>query len=249
MATNVLLQTDFGQLTVRHSVIEMLAKNLKDNLDKDTSKSSNKESLALIQKGNKVPYGPANQLLLCILRSLRLVDDLDVDETFQSSHQVDENTIQGPTTGATTSEEANENQENEISQNKTEGADKKEKTPKYGKKEKPQREEKSKGEVCRFYANGKCKYNVECRFQHPKICPKFRQNGDCEVKGCGGECKFFHPNVCRNSLKDKTCSYTECKFFHLKGTVTVVRETNRKSNNPARKEEQRGSNSNTASKN
>ena len=55
MTNNVLLPADFNQHNVRNGVIEMLASNLKDNLDKDTSKSSLKESLALIQKGNKVP--------------------------------------------------------------------------------------------------------------------------------------------------------------------------------------------------
>ena len=97
MASNVLLQADFNQRNVRNGVIEMLASNLKDDSDKDTAKSSLKESLALIQKGNKVPYGPANHLLICILRSLRLVDDLDVDETFQGISQDKDNTIDGPT--------------------------------------------------------------------------------------------------------------------------------------------------------
>ena len=221
MDKNVLLHVDFNQLAFRNSVIEMLKGNLRD--ESDTSKPSLKESLALIQKGNKVPYGSANQLLLCILRSLRLVDDFDVDETFQDSEQVEDNTIQGPTSGASTSEEANETSENLIVQNEAEKE--KEKTPKYGKKVNPKREENPKGDVCRFYANGRCKYNVECRFQHPKICPKFRQNGDCEVKGCGGDCEFFHPNVCRNSLKDKTCPYTVCRFFHLKGTKTTEKKT------------------------
>ena len=211
-----MLHADFNQLAFRNSVIEMLAGNLKD--ESDTSKSSLKESLALIQKGNKLPYGPANQLLLCILRSLRLVDDFDVDETFQGSHQVEDNTIQGPTTGASTSEEANETPENQTVPIKT---------PKYGKKDSPSdpnsNPSTSKTATCRFYMNGKCKFKSDCRFAHPKICPKFRQDGDCEVKGCGGNCDFLHPNVCHNSLKDKTCPYAECRFFHLKGTKLVER--------------------------
>ena len=238
MTNNVLLQADFNQLTVRNGVIEMLASNLKDKSDKDTSKSSLKESLALIQKGNKVPYGPANQLLICILRSLRLVDDLDVDETFQGSHQDEDNTIHGPTSGATTSEEANENEnpEDQTVQNRT---------PKYGKKENPSdpssKSNKTKTETCRFYMNGKCKFKSDYRFAHPKICPKFRQDGDCEVKGCGGDCIFLHPNVCHNSLKDKTCSCTECRFFHLKGTKTVERSTRLfKSNDPNWRANQNG---------
>ena len=41
--------------------------------------------------------------------------------------------------------------------------------------------------------------------------------------------------VCRNSLKDKTCPYKECRFFHLKGTKTVKRNIGlniSKSNDP-----------------
>ena len=252
MTNKMLLQADFEQSNVRPGVLEMLANNLKDDSDKDVSKSSLKESLAMIQKGNKVPYGPANQLLICILRSLRLVDDLDADETFQDSSQANENRTLGPdesngesseiASGSGRQQTRQDKLDEERSEDKMEGVDEKKKTPKYGRKEKSQKEENPKEEICRFYANGKCKYKTDCRFKHPKICPKFRQHGDCEVKGCNGECDFFHPNVCRNSLKDKTCSYAECKFFHLKGTVTVIRNTT------ARKEEQRGANKNEANK-
>ena len=163
MAGTLLLQADFNQLNVRNGVIEMLASNLKDGSDKETLKASLKESLALIQRGNKVPYGPANQLLICIFRSLRLVDDLDVDETFRDRSQDGDkdDTIHGPTSGATTSEEANENPENQGTQNKV---------PKYGKKENPSdsnsKLNKTKTETCRFYMNGKCKFKTDYRYAH-----------------------------------------------------------------------------------
>ena len=90
MVKKILLQADFEQQNVRPGVLEMLANNLKDDSDKEVSKSSIKESIAHIQKGNKVPYGPANHLLICILRSLSLVEDFDDDEPFQgSSHAND----------------------------------------------------------------------------------------------------------------------------------------------------------------
>ena len=199
MTVNILLQTDFDQINVRKNVIEMLANNLKDESDKDTSKSSLKESLALIQKGNKVPYGPANNLLICILRSLRLVDDLDVDETFQVISQ--DNTIHGPISGATTSDEANSTKANPTNQVS-------------------QPEAPKKKELCRFYARGHCNKNKECRFDHPAICGKFRKHGSTSTnpKGCDGKCKLFHPNACRSSLQHKTCTFQECRFFHLKGT-------------------------------
>ena len=51
--------------------------------------------------------------------------------------------------------------------------------------------------ICKFYANGKCKFNTECRFSHPKICQKLCQHGDSKLdsKGCDGKCDEFHPNV------------------------------------------------------
>ena len=58
------------------------------------------------------------------------------------------------------------------------------------------------------------------------MCKKFRQFGDkiSNVKGCDEKCGFFHPNACRNSLNDKTCTYKECRFFHLSGTKTVYKK-------------------------
>ena len=218
---SVQLSLDFSKETLSKAVLEMLATNLGDEVEGGALKAGLKESLAMIQKGNKVPYGPANQLLLSILRSMCLADDLDGDETFQGSPQVNDNTIHGSTSGASTSEEATEeDSENTFVQVKT---------PKYGKKdgkkdsasEPNSKVNRTKSETCRFYVNGKCKYKSDCRFAHPKICPKFRQDGDCEVRGCGGDCGLLHPNVCHNSLKDKTCPFTECRFFHLKGTKTV----------------------------
>ena len=158
MADNILLQADFNQLTVRNGVIEMLANNLKDESDKDTSKSSLKESLALILKGNKVPYGPANQLLICILRSLRLVDDLDVDETFQGRSQDKDIMIHS----ASTSETAKSDLVDRTKVNPAEQVS--------------QPEAPKKKELCRFYARGHCNRSKECRFDHPAICSKFKQD-------------------------------------------------------------------------
>ena len=258
---SVQLSLDFSKETLSKAVLEMLATNLGDEVEGGALKAGLKESLAMIQKGNKVPYGPANQLLLGILRSMSLTDELDGDETFQGSPQVNDNTIHGSTSGASTSEEATEeDSENTVVQVKT---------PKYGKKdgkkenasEPNSKVNRTKSETCRFYVNGKCKYKSDCRFAHPKICPKFRQDGDCEVRGCGGDCGLLHPNVCHNSLKDKTCPYTECRFFHLKGTKTVERgnrpyqssDPNRGSKqggnqNNGQNNQQRGSN-HTAAKN
>ena len=74
--------------------------------------------------------------------------------------------------------------------------------------------------ICKFYQKGKCRHNENCRFEHPKICYKFRAFGlktDNE-KGCESSCSFFHPNACKDSLKSKNCPREECRFYHLKGT-------------------------------
>ena len=69
--------------------------------------------------------------------------------------------------------------------------------------------------ICKFYQNGRCKFEeAECRFKHPRICRKFNQFGPKIGinKGCGENCTFFHPNACKNSIKDRTCSYLECRL-------------------------------------
>ena len=72
--------------------------------------------------------------------------------------------------------------------------------------------------ICKFFKNGRCnKKDDECRFDHPRICRTFNQFGPKigNNKGCDEDCNFFHPNTCRNSVKDRTRSYKECRFYHL----------------------------------
>ena len=54
------------------------------------------------------------------------------------------------------------------------------------------------------------------------------------------KCADYHPNACRNSLKNKTCSYKECRLYHLSGTKTIYvpkrknsRETSKNNGNGA----------------
>ena len=272
----VQMDIDFEKDTVSKTVLDILRNGLRED---PKSKVSYEECLLVASQGKKLAYGPANYLLVGLLRVLSIANgpigdefqpggrqgDIDLGEDPSMSQTLGDNeVIVGSREGASGSGMLPVGQDapdGGRAENEAEESDKKEKTPKYGKKEtkNPPKEGKNKGEtkgeICRFYANGKCKYNVDCRFQHPKICPKFRQNGDCGVKGCAGGCDFFHPNVCRNSLKDKTCSYSECKFFHLKGTMTVVRESKWRADVPRgetkqrAKNEMKASNSNNASKN
>ena len=95
---------------------------------------------------------------------------------------------------------------------------------------------KNKTEVilCKFYKNGRCNKNKsECKFDHPKICHKFNQFGPKNGinKGCDENCGFFHPNACRNSVKDRTCRYSECRFYHLKDTILISKQTKQYSSN------------------
>ena len=65
--------------------------------------------------------------------------------------------------------------------------------------------------LCKFYQKGKCRHNDNCRFDHPKICYKFRAFGlkTHNEKGCETNCSYFHPNACRDSLKTKTCKVSD----------------------------------------
>ena len=72
MSEQVCLNVDFNQVLVNDDVIEILANNLKENLNRDVQKVSLKESLALVAKGTKLQCGPANDLLICIIRSLSI---------------------------------------------------------------------------------------------------------------------------------------------------------------------------------
>ena len=44
------------------------------------------------------------------------------------------------------------------------------------------------------------------------------------TKGCDNKCGNFHPNTCRDSLKTRTCSSLDCRFFHLNGTKKTAKE-------------------------
>ena len=97
--------------------------------------------------------------------------------------------------------------------------------PKNGPDPKPNSTDARKSNsICKFYVKGKCRHNENCRFEHPKICFKFRSFGIKEhnEKGCDDEnCSFLHPNACRDSLKTKTCTRQDCRFYHLKGTKII----------------------------
>ena len=82
-------------------------------------------------------------------------------------------------------------------------------------------------DVCWFFKNGKCKYGKDCKKEHPKACRVFKQFGlkRHNPKGCDSKCGFMHPNACRESLRSKECTRTDCKFFHIKGTKSLNKQS------------------------
>ena len=197
------VKINFDQTGIRDDIIELLSNNLKEDLDRDSLKITLKESLAIVAKGTPLQKGPANDLLTCILRTLSLVgeeykeEEEDAEESSGSQDLGTDPTMTQVMGGKHPKEQL---------------ADKK----------------KPKGELCRYYARGRCNRPQDCRFDHPSVCKKFRQWGSISnsTKGCDGKCDNFHPNACRSSLKDKTCSWTDCRFFHLKGTKKTTSKSN-----------------------
>ena len=84
--------------------------------------------------------------------------------------------------------------------------------------------------ICYFYKNRKCKFvgkkSGQCKFQHPKKCQKFMENGPKSKKrplGCDPKtCQEFHPKICTNSLKTGECPVKDCQSSHLKGTKKTI---------------------------
>ena len=75
--------------------------------------------------------------------------------------------------------------------------------------------------VCHYFATNDFKIGKHCRKEHPKICNKFKRAGRAKFKkaGCNNDYEFCHPKACYESMKTKMCKRTNCKFFHLTGTI------------------------------
>ena len=237
---------NFDKPTVSRGVIDLLENGLVEDTEQTLSKLTLKECLSVIARGNKLQYASANYLLNGLLKMLSLEDSHIDDEILPAGSQ-EEKDLGRDATLSQSLREGGSHDDTEDS-GEVHAQEVKELSTQNGS------QHNKKKETCRFYTNGNCKFNSDCRFAHPKVCPKFRKHGDCKTKGCGGDCEFLHPNVCRNSLKDRTCSYKECRFFHLKGTKTVERaqnfnnasNSNWRSNNQSKDQVQSGSGSQRA---
>ena len=225
---NLKLSLNFEKQSINQGVLDTLSNGLQEDLERDVTLISLKECLAKLANGYKLPYKAANYLLTSILCTLAPEDGDTSEEmvSLDSPGTQIEDATQGGSNDATLDPPPessgtgnNYAQTNTVANSNTKSA--------------PSSKNK-KVDICRFYARGHCTRKNECRFQHPTVCKKFRQSGSkcSDPKGCDGKCDAFHPNACRSSLLNRTCSYRECRFYHLKGTKTVI--TNQSNNSNAK---------------
>ena len=234
---SVLVDLDFTKETLSKTILDFFRNGLQGNPDQSGSKQTYEECLRTLSQGKKLQYGAANYLLLGIVRSLGIENSPPDDEFLPGERQDDKELGIDPTMSQIMADASSQKKKMDTTQDQDdtihgseEGASgsKLAKSGDEAKNDKSDRTEKQvsrmtmpqKKELCRFYARGHCTRSKECRFDHPTICNKFRKNGSISTNpsGCDGKCKSFHPNTCRSSLQHKTCSFQECRFFHLKGT-------------------------------
>ena len=84
-------------------------------------------------------------------------------------------------------------------------------------------------DTCKFFLKTRCKNGISdknCKYKHLPVCNRLMRNGIKGPFGCqrGKDCEFYHPHMCRESLKFKTCSRDQCKYYHVRGTVKNVPE-------------------------
>ena len=98
------IELNFDKPTISKGILEILSQNLKEDPDRDVLKPSLRENLAIIPKRNNLQYGPANHLLLSILKILNLEDSAVKDEITRiltQSSQIEEGESQPPLTQQT----------------------------------------------------------------------------------------------------------------------------------------------------
>ena len=181
---------NFNKPHISAKVFNFLELNLKDD--------EAKKNLARLTKGLKLQYKEANAFIDTLLYALTM-NDGEVDTPFIIKKSNEDGGSDDPFSDiASQIPPADNSHPKEI--DPTQGtssaaivADKlRNSSPK---KDKP---------LCKFYEKGKCRHNNDCRFNHPKICNKFRSFGlkIHNEKGCDNQkCQFLHPNACRDSLK------------------------------------------------
>ena len=196
------LQLNFDKKEISSNVTKFLAANLPNVEDRN--------SIRRIEKLYKLNYMEANSLIQAILKALIIEDGEEENPIGKKSDPLEDMSFEESNSQEIESSGSQKN----VTQSVDENSEKKTKllVTKIDPKD-----------ICRFYKNGKCKFNKDCRYAHPPICKNFRKFGlrRNNDKGCDTKCESFHPNACRDSLKTRTCERSDCRFFHLKGTKTV----------------------------
>ena len=234
------IHLNFDKPTVSKGVIDLLQNGLVEDADQSKlSKLTLKECLSFIAQGKKLQNAPANYLLVGLLRMLSIEDSPIEDEIPPGGLQEEKDTELGKDRTLTQLLGEGTSKDN-ANPNSNSNAKDKDGTPVPEASNKdltnhPGSTERK--EVCCFYTNGRCRRGQDCRFDHPAICKKFRKSGSKsnDSNGCDGKCKAFHPNACRNSLRNRTCSFKECRFYHLKGTKFLNKGNNQTQNQPSNK--------------
>ena len=66
-------------------------------------------------------------------------------------------------------------------------------------------------EVCWYWKNRKCRYEDNCKKDHPEQCKTMMEEGKCK----NNRCKLMHPKICRNSFYKGYCNRGgSCWFIH-----------------------------------
>ena len=76
---------------------------------------------------------------------------------------------------------------------------------------------------CWYYKNDGCRNGENCRFEHPKICNVWYEQGRCE--GVNGDCEMIHPKIC---AKRKHCTDGSCLYIHPRGMKKANNSEGRK---------------------
>ena len=255
----VQLNLDFSKETLSKTVLDILRNGLKDE---PKSKLSFEECLIRVSQGKKLEYGAANYLLSGLIKTLYMEDSPQGDEYPPGERAEDIGLGKDLSMSQNLAVARSPEQEDGTSDTSPQTGNPTQSTstaphpplvdvrPK-GKATKVPGADTKKKEICRFYNRGHCTKKKDCRFDHPAVCQKFHNFGSLSSnpKGCNGKCNAFHPNACRSSLRNKTCSWDECRFYHLKGTKRTNSAPENSANQNWRANNQNRSGSNFESKN
>ena len=165
---------DFKLNFQKNEISKKVTKFLLENLPNEEDKNS----IRRIEKKNKLNYMDANSLIQALLQAIILddgEDDVPLSQDILEDKSLDDLLNPSPGSSGTQKNQVTSDQGKEEKKSHLQDAFSKD-DPKN---------------ICRFYRNGKCKFNTDCRYAHPAICKTFRKFGlgRNNVKGCDGKCE------------------------------------------------------------